>query len=104
MGILQQYEDIHRPKQPIDLTNLFEPREKADQIIEPKRLLVLGRAGIGKTTLCRRLAYQWATGELWRDRYDEASPLLLYRGHEKLIIDNVLCWPVDEFLKLIPNE
>jgi len=37
--------------------------------------------------------------------YPEAKPLLLYCGTEKLKIDNVLCWPVTEFLlQLAPNS
>lgn len=37
--------------------------------------------------------------------YPEASPLLLYRGKERLIMKNVLCLPVEEFLKeLIPDQ
>ena len=36
--------------------------------------------------------------------YPEASALLLYRGKERLLIDDILCLPVDDFLKrLSPN-
>ncbi len=30
--------------------------------------------------------------------YPEVKPMLLYRGNEKLMIDSIPCWPVDEFL------
>ena len=37
--------------------------------------------------------------------YPEARPLFLYRGKDKLLIDGITCWPVDEFLrKLIPDQ
>lgn len=37
--------------------------------------------------------------------YPEATPILLYRGKEKLKIGKVLCLPVEDFLrKLVPNE
>ena len=37
--------------------------------------------------------------------YPEAKLLMLYRGTEKLIIDNILCWPVEDFLlNLTPNN
>lgn len=37
--------------------------------------------------------------------YPEASAILLYRGTEKLMVDGILCWPVDEFLlQLKPNQ
>lgn len=36
--------------------------------------------------------------------YPEADAVLLYRGTEKLMIDGILCWPVEDFLlQLIPN-
>ena len=37
--------------------------------------------------------------------YPEARPLCLYRGRDRLIIDDILCWPVEDFLrKLAPNH
>lgn len=37
--------------------------------------------------------------------YPEAKPLVLYRGQEKLMKDNILFWPVEEFLlNLFPNQ
>jgi hypothetical protein len=37
--------------------------------------------------------------------YSEASVMLLYRGTEKLMVDGILCWPVDDFLiQLNPNH
>lgn len=36
--------------------------------------------------------------------YPEANPILLYRGNEKLVIDEITCWPVEDFLnQLKPN-
>jgi predicted AAA+ superfamily ATPase len=37
--------------------------------------------------------------------YPQAQARLLYRGKEKLMMDNVLCLPVDEFLlELLPGH
>ncbi len=37
--------------------------------------------------------------------YPEANTILLYRGTEKLLVDGISCWPVDEFLlQLRPNH
>jgi predicted AAA+ superfamily ATPase len=37
--------------------------------------------------------------------YPEASVMLLYRGTEKLMVDEIPCWPVDDFLvQLNPNQ
>jgi predicted AAA+ superfamily ATPase len=41
----------------------------------------------------------------FRSDYPEASVMLLYRGTEKLMVDGILCWPVDDFLiQLNPNH
>ncbi|KAF9180883.1 hypothetical protein BGZ51_005818 [Haplosporangium sp. Z 767] len=47
----------------------------------PKRILVQGRAGIGKTTLCKKLVHTYQTGQ-WRDRFDSVLwfPLRQLRG------------------------
>jgi predicted AAA+ superfamily ATPase len=37
--------------------------------------------------------------------YPEADPILLYRGTDRLMVDGILCWPVDDFLRqLKPNQ
>jgi hypothetical protein len=37
--------------------------------------------------------------------YPEANPIMLYRGSEKLMIDGILCCPVEDFLlQLKPNH
>ena len=37
--------------------------------------------------------------------YPESSGILLYRGTEKLVIDGIACWPVEDFLlQLEPNR
>ena len=36
----------------------------------PRRLLIEGDSGIGKTTFCRHLAYEWARGNItWDDKF-----------------------------------
>lgn len=41
----------------------------------------------------------------FHEDYPESSLLLLYRGKEKLVIDNITCWPVEEFLvNLFPDK
>lgn len=58
---LPSYEDLYNDceKVAIELTQLFEERDKKSA----EKLLIYGRAGIGKTVLCQYLAYQWALGE-----------------------------------------
>ena len=41
----------------------------------------------------------------FQDDYPEANAILLYRGSEKLLVDGITCWPVDDFLlQLVPNH
>ncbi|MBA3238300.1 MAG: HEAT repeat domain-containing protein [Parachlamydiaceae bacterium] len=63
---INSWEDIHATKEPIKLDALFENREGKP----PKKLLILGRAGIGKSTLCQYIANQWAEGKLWKGKFD----------------------------------
>lgn len=37
--------------------------------------------------------------------YPEAEAVLLYRGSDKLVVDKITCWPIEEFLiQLKPND
>ncbi len=41
----------------------------------------------------------------FRDDYPEAQAALLYRGADRLLIDDVLCLPIDDFLRgVLPNR
>ena len=66
LGILSSYEDIHAEKEPIAIKDLFKP-QAGKQV---KRIMVWGRAGIGKSTLCQFVTNQWAKGKLWKDKFD----------------------------------
>jgi HEAT repeat protein/V8-like Glu-specific endopeptidase len=58
---INSWEDIHATKEPIELDALFKNQ---------KRFLILGRAGSGKSILCQYIAYQWAEGKLWKEKFD----------------------------------
>ena len=61
------FEEIYGTKEPIPVEAIFKagPGEAAIH-----RVLVSGRAGIGKSTLCQHLAYRWAQSQtaLWQDQ------------------------------------
>ncbi len=41
----------------------------------------------------------------FHDDYPEATPILLYRGKDKIVKGGVICWPVTEFLRqLVPDR
>ncbi|GJJ69523.1 bilin biosynthesis protein [Entomortierella parvispora] len=66
----------------IPLEQLFDKRElQGGKESYPRRILVQGRAGIGKTTLCKRLVHAHQNG-LWRDQFDIVLwlPLRQLRG------------------------
>ncbi|MBU1669320.1 NACHT domain-containing protein [bacterium] len=55
---LSSYEEIHKPKEPIKIKDLIDTSKKS---------LIYGKAGIGKTTLCKYIAYRWAKEELYQE-------------------------------------
>ncbi|CAF1617986.1 unnamed protein product [Adineta ricciae] len=57
------FEEIHRGKNTIEVKDIFARCEQ-----KVAKIVVLGRAGIGKTTFCRFVAHQWAMGTIW-ERY-----------------------------------
>ena len=47
-----------------DIQTIFLPQDDNDS---PKRILIEGVSGIGKTLLAKEIAYQWANGEILQD-------------------------------------
>ncbi|CAF4431531.1 unnamed protein product [Rotaria socialis] len=62
--ILGTYEEIHGVKISIHVEDIFQKCNN-----EIKKVLVLGRAGIGKSTFCLYVTYLWAKSQLWSE-YD----------------------------------
>ena len=63
-AIIDTYEDIYGSKTSIEIKDIFESCRDSK-----RQVLVFGRAGIGKSTFCRYIAHQWATGKILRE-YD----------------------------------
>ncbi|CAF1006920.1 unnamed protein product [Adineta steineri] len=59
-AIMGSFEEIYGTKITIDIKNIFKICKNLE-----KKVLVFGRAGIGKSTFCRYIAYQWAMGLCW---------------------------------------
>ena len=50
------------------ISDIFESVKMEDGYdVEPKLILIDGAPGMGKTTLCKEIAYQWANGGLLKD-------------------------------------
>ncbi|KAK1656686.1 hypothetical protein BDP55DRAFT_521187, partial [Colletotrichum godetiae] len=62
-------ETPHKDSQ-IELQKLFEPRRQPDgQMKEVRRILIRGRAGIGKTTLCKKIVHDFVEKGMWQYRF-----------------------------------
>ncbi|MEL6539169.1 MAG: sister chromatid cohesion protein PDS5 [Bacteroidota bacterium] len=67
----QSYESIRALKRDIKLERLFEAQKLSDGVrVVPKKIFLVGRAGIGKTTLCHKLAYLWSIGKWYNDKFE----------------------------------
>lgn len=53
-------EEQQREGETVPLHGLFDERKVGKGTIRPQRILIQGRPGIGKTTLCRRLMYEYS--------------------------------------------
>lgn len=68
---LHSFEAIHNPKETIEIANIFDFEGEHKEI---RRILVEGRAGIGKSTLCQFVANRWAEQDkeslgVWTDKF-----------------------------------
>ncbi|XP_015754165.1 PREDICTED: protein NLRC5-like [Acropora digitifera] len=63
------------------MSSIFTPHEDCQR---PMVVLIEGEPGIGKTTYCRKLAYDWATrhGREWHESFPRVEVLLLLRCRE----------------------
>ncbi|CAF3715026.1 unnamed protein product [Adineta steineri] len=60
--IMEAFENIHGTKTSIDIKDIFTKCKD-----QTRNVLVFGGAGIGKSTFCQYIAYQWATGMIWQE-------------------------------------
>ena len=57
---VSEEEGKQEERQFVPLHGLFDERTVGGENIRPQRILIQGRPGIGKTTLCRRLMYEYS--------------------------------------------
>ncbi len=69
---LPSFETIDsNPQKLVPLEKLFDPRALNDgKTAVPQRILIRGRAGVGKTTLSKKIVYEYAQKGQWQDRFD----------------------------------
>ncbi|OJJ51807.1 hypothetical protein ASPZODRAFT_138863 [Penicilliopsis zonata CBS 506.65] len=49
----------------VSFTDLFSPRERNGKVIHPKRIFIEGQAGVGKTTLCKKMVHDFIYKNQW---------------------------------------
>ncbi|KAI0901413.1 hypothetical protein F4806DRAFT_193127 [Annulohypoxylon nitens] len=55
----------------VELSTLFNPRKRPDwRTIEPRKIMIRGSAGIGKTTLCKKIVHDFIRGKIWKELFD----------------------------------
>ncbi len=82
------------PNKLIPLERLFETQKLRDGSEDrPKRILIHGRAGIGKTTLCKKLVHEYYRNGLWRDIFDNILwvPLRQLKTVSVRSLEDLLC-------------
>ncbi|PKS10409.1 hypothetical protein jhhlp_002160 [Lomentospora prolificans] len=70
--------------QTIALPALFDPRKVHGLKVNPRRVLIHGRAGVGKTTLCKKIVLDFLEKRMWSNLYDRVLwvPLRNLRGRK----------------------
>lgn len=93
---LNAYEEIYGVKTPVNLENIFDKCKE-----KPRKVLLCGRAGIGKSTLCQYVTYRWAKGQLW-NHYEIIILIrlrnLIEKRYRNRIIDSPVDWVEGEYL------
>ena len=69
----------------VTLESLFEPRKLLSGTILPRRIFIQGRAGVGKTSLCKKLVYEYLQGRLAKNLFDRLLwiPLCRLKGKKE---------------------
>ncbi|KAJ5162325.1 hypothetical protein N7492_007717 [Penicillium capsulatum] len=58
------------PGKEVNLSDLFKERPRRKGCRErPRRILIRGRAGVGKTTLSKKIVYDFCHGKMWHGEY-----------------------------------
>ncbi|EED11927.1 hypothetical protein TSTA_111040 [Talaromyces stipitatus ATCC 10500] len=71
----------------VKLPNLFKDQIRPDGTMSrPKRILIRGRAGVGKTTLCKKIVHDFLYKKMWEELFDRIFwiPLRSLRGKSSL--------------------
>lgn len=102
--IIDSVEHVYGNKININIKDMFGKCKE-----EIKKILVLGRAGIGKSTFCQYVAYRWAKGEIWSQYHLVILIRLRFLTHDRYPLGHLYS-PIDLVEKeyfpydIIPDE
>ncbi|KAL9965573.1 hypothetical protein ACROYT_G029388 [Oculina patagonica] len=72
----------------VNMSGIFKPHEECPQ---PRTVLIEGKPGMGKTTYCKKLVYDWATGKQEaEDCFPRFETVLLLRCRDMKSVDDRL--------------
>ena len=96
----------------VDMFQIFQPHQECSQ---PRRVLIEGQPGMGKTTYCHKIAYDWAKKRKGGESFPDVTLVLLLKCRDincdlwEALEDQLLPREVDEeekerFFKFIGNH
>ncbi|XP_068732878.1 NLR family CARD domain-containing protein 3-like isoform X2 [Montipora capricornis] len=80
----------------INMLEIFKPHEECSQ---PRKVLIEGQPGMGKTTYCNKVAFDWAKDLKYEDSFPDVQVLLLLRCRE---INSDLWEAIDD--QILPRD
>ncbi|XP_044162952.1 NLR family CARD domain-containing protein 3-like [Acropora millepora] len=80
----------------VDMFQIFQPHQECSQ---PRRVLIEGQPGMGKTTYCQEIAYDWAKKRKGGESFPDVTLLLLLKCRD---INCGLWEAIDD--QLLPRE
>ncbi|PTB39549.1 hypothetical protein M441DRAFT_70668 [Trichoderma asperellum CBS 433.97] len=87
----------------VELATIFNKRRgRAGQMIQPRRILIRGRAGVGKTTLCKKIVHEFTQGTWneWNNLFDR----ILWVPLRNLKLEERRQQPAYDFEALLTHE
>ncbi|XP_067029210.1 nucleotide-binding oligomerization domain-containing protein 2-like isoform X2 [Acropora muricata] len=80
----------------VDMFQIFQPHQECSQ---PRRVLIEGQPGMGKTTYCQKIAYDWAKKRKHGESFPDVTVVLLLKCRD---INCGLWEAIDD--QLLPRE
>ncbi|XP_068732911.1 protein NLRC3-like [Montipora capricornis] len=80
----------------VNMLEIFKPHEEC---LQPRKILIEGQPGIGKTTYCNKVAYDWAKNCKAEDSFPDVQVLLLLKCKD---VNSDLWEAIDD--QLLPKD